>query len=149
MVCIVWPLQGTRSCSSRFITWNKLYPRQGFEFKRCLAGETAFSNRFLTYYQMQRYQDALADVNRLIQFDPTDASAHHDKGVTLSILARKQDALLAYTEAIRLAPQNGGYSISIAKLNKDLGNRKQAYEDAIRAQQLGYNVDPGFIQSVQ
>lgn len=109
----------------------------------------AYSNRFLTYYQMQRYQDALADIDKLLEFDPSDASAHHDKGVTLSILGRKQDALVAYTEAIRLAPQNGGYLFSRANLNRDLGNRRQAYEDAIRAQQLGYNVDPGFIQSVQ
>lgn len=52
------------------------------------------------------YESALADCDAVIKNTPRAATAHFQRGVALRLLGKYREAVAAFTEALRLAPEN-------------------------------------------
>lgn len=63
---------------------------------------TKHLDRAFTLDEENEYQRALNECDKAIQIDPTLSDAHNLRGVILEELGMKDDAVLAYREAVRL-----------------------------------------------
>jgi tetratricopeptide (TPR) repeat protein len=55
-----------------------------------------------TYWAMERYDQALADLNRAIELNPENASALASRGETYRLMERYDEALADFNRAIEL-----------------------------------------------
>ena len=55
---------------------------------------------------MQNYNAAIDDLDRVINLNPQDSNAYHNRGVVYADLGEYQRAIADYDEAIRLNPQS-------------------------------------------
>jgi tetratricopeptide (TPR) repeat protein/S1-C subfamily serine protease len=62
------------------------------------------------YGLLKDYEEALAVINKAIQFAPKNANLYNEKWIVLNNLKRYQEALLAINEAIALSPRAAFYS---------------------------------------
>ena len=111
----------------------------------------ALSNRANLFLQqtVKRYPDAIADYDRILALDPTNDNAYFWRGYARLKLGEKDLALKDYNDAIRLNDSQGMYFLGRSQLHKDLGNLKQALEDARGAEANGVAVDPAYVSSLQ
>jgi len=77
-------------------------PRPIFEDDELSTEE--YLNRGVTYHGLGRYEEALADHNRAIEFDPANAMAYNNRGLTLGKMQRWKEALADYSQAIKIDP---------------------------------------------
>jgi len=66
---------------------------------------------------MQRYDKALADLNRAIELDPADARALTSRANTYRLMKRYDEALADLSQAIELEP---GFSDMLASLRTEI-----------------------------
>ena len=75
-----------------------------------------------TYYELQRYQKAIAAYDRAIEIKPNYSLSWNGKGATLYELKQYEDALIAYDKAIQLQPSYldawKGRAFTLYKLNR-------------------------------
>jgi tetratricopeptide (TPR) repeat protein len=73
-----------------------------------IGSDTPNSGHYLgraeTYFKLERYELALADLTRSIQLDPLNVHAHITLAMVYQDLGRHQQALAEYTRAIDLDP---------------------------------------------
>ena len=90
---------------------------------------------------MASIQDARDELNRIlkelelvIEKNPNDAPAFFKKGLALSELGKKKDAILAFNQAIAINPNDAYAFISKGRILSALGKKKEAidaYDQAI------------------
>jgi len=83
------------------------HPEAAFvEFKKALSVDAqaagAHEGRAIAYLQMDKYQEALPELELAIQQSPKDASLENFRGNALSGLNRNEEALQAYTRALAI-----------------------------------------------
>jgi tetratricopeptide (TPR) repeat protein len=79
----------------------------------------AFMQRGSMYRRLEKYDQALADFDQALRYDPKSAGAYTGRGNALRHLGRFDEAIAAHSEAIRLEPNNAmAYS-----------NRGNAFDD--------------------
>jgi len=66
----------------------------------------AYTNRGTIYQDLGKLEDALADYDRAIQIDATNAIAHYNRANLLSEMGNLKGAIDSYTRAIELKPVN-------------------------------------------
>lgn len=66
--------------------------------------EHIYRNRGNAYYYLGEYQQALDDYDRVIELNPTGASAYPNRGLAHFALKEYQKAIADYTRAIKLNP---------------------------------------------
>lgn len=72
---------------------------------RCNPSRTpALVLRGLAYSEMERYEEALADLSRAIELDPNDADSFAERGMTYRAMGRCDEALADFTHVIELDP---------------------------------------------
>jgi tetratricopeptide (TPR) repeat protein len=84
-----------------------------------------------------RYEDALADFNRLIELDPNDAWAIARRAETYQALERYEDALADLDRAIELDPENTFALVKEGEIYQALERYKDAkllYQRALEIQ---------------
>ena len=74
-------------------------PREdtGFEFS-----PEDYSNRGLSYLNLEQYERAIVDFDRAIALDPSFAPAYTNKGNALSHYGRFEEGIDNYTESLKL-----------------------------------------------
>jgi serine/threonine protein kinase len=92
----------------------------------------------LTHYKAQRYAEALAAFEQLLQRDPNNADIHRNKGRALAHLNRPQEALAAFDRAIQLDPNNPSNHRRKAVALHEL----KRYEEALAAFDRAIQLDP-------
>ncbi len=65
-----------------------------------------YGNRWFVLYQLERYEDALADIDEDIRLGFEFRKEYYNKGITLLSLRRYEEALVALDEEIRLNPNH-------------------------------------------
>lgn len=75
------------------------------------------------------YQEALQGFDQMLQARPDDVLALRFKALTLSKLGRKQDAITAFSEALRRAPDNAALHFYLAETHLQTGNIEGARKE--------------------
>ena len=100
----------------------------------------AFLQRGSMYRRLEKYDQALADFDQALRYNPNSASAHTGRGNALRHLGRFDESVAAHSEAIRLEPNN-----AMAYSNR--GNAfddKKDYEHAIADFDAAIKLDPRY-----
>ncbi len=128
---------------------SKIYQRRFAEAPRntAICGEfsaTDYSNRGLTYGKLQRYNEALANLNQAIQLDSTYALAYSNRGNIYGRLQRYDDALADHTLAIELDPTNVQFYYNRGTTYAKLKRYTKAMEDFTYIIQLNPSFAPAY-----
>lgn len=100
----------------------------------------AFTNRGLSYYNLQQYQRAIQDYDRTIQLDPNDAMAFNNRGSSYYYLKQYQRAIQDYDQAIQLDPN---FAMAYTGRGSCYHYLKQ-YQRAIQDYDRTIQLDPNF-----
>lgn len=108
----------------------------------------AYLNRANALLGMKRYDAALRDYDAYLRWEPEDARGFFCRGLARS--ARGEDVLARedYGTAIRLRP---GFAHAFYFRSRSYAASHEtgpALQDALRARELGYPVEPGYIDSL-
>lgn len=85
-------------------------------------------NRAELYYQLERFEKALADYEHVLTILPADLQAITGRGHCLFKTGRFSEALKDYQTVSTLLPNNDSALINIADAEQTLGNWKGAYD---------------------
>ena len=67
---------------------------------------TILSNRCQTYLQVGKFDVALLDAERIVEVAPEWSKGHYRLGACLLKVERCEEAVVAFTEAVRLDPES-------------------------------------------
>jgi tetratricopeptide (TPR) repeat protein len=106
----------------------------------------AYSNRALVYYSLKEYEKVIQDVNSFMRIvNEQNADMINLRALANLNLNKNQEALNDYNLAIQLNPRQGVFFQNRSYLLSKLGDKKNALSDILKAQQLGVNVNPQYI----
>jgi tetratricopeptide (TPR) repeat protein len=88
-----------------------------------------FSPRAIAYAQIGEHDRALADLDQILRFDPSNAHAHYLRGNAYAGKGDHDRALRTYDEAIRLAPSCAACFADRGRSYRDKGQLDRAIQD--------------------
>jgi tetratricopeptide (TPR) repeat protein len=109
----------------------------------------AYYDRGLCYFGLKKFNEAIVDFNKAIEINNKYYDAYYNKGIVYNDVGDFNKAITAYTNAIKHKPDfiDAYYNRAGAYfMNKQYS---LALEDALKAQKLGFNVEPGFINAIK
>ena len=109
----------------------------------------AFGNRALLYANTKRFAEELADIDRYLRLKPGDAEMMNMRALALIELNRLPEAESEFDRAIQISPSTGAFYLNRSHLYQRTGRKRQALDDAQRAQSLGVKVDPQYLNSLR
>lgn len=112
-----------------------LNPPEMDRFKKSLA--TMLSNRAFSYSQEKRYSDAIADLDRALEYDPDSINFHRLRASCYFNSGNYERALPDFDEAVRRDPQNGSYYLHRGYCLNKMGRNDEADQDFKKAEELG------------
>ena len=109
----------------------------------------AYNNRGIAYYKKRQYNEAISDYNKAIELDPKYVEAYFNRGNAYDEKAQYKQAISDFTKTIEINPR-----FAEAYNNRALSyyfkrEYDKAWEDVHNAQNLGYQVHPGFLKSLR
>jgi tetratricopeptide (TPR) repeat protein len=96
----------------------------------------ALARRAMTYEELGRYEEALADLDRLIELDPTGTWAHARRGMAHLELGRHEEALADLDRLIELDPSSRWALARRAMTYEELDRYEEALADLDRLIEL-------------
>jgi len=106
-------------------------------------------NRGVVYFSLKKYDKALNDYNIALQKDPKFAKAYNNRGNVYHLLGKYNEAINDYTACIQYSPNFAKAYCDRAGTYFTVQKFQAALEDALHAKELGFNVDPRFIDAIQ
>ena len=91
--------------------------------------EMAYNNRGYHYNQEERYAEAVADIDRCLQFNPDYQKAYNNRGLANYHLGNYQQALTDLTKAIELDSTDPGAYLSRGNVYSKLGEYGRSIND--------------------
>lgn len=117
---------------------GSVYESQGLtslaeeEYKKAL-GDEAYPSKELPYYNLARmsfalgkFDDALNYVQKAVQVNARFAMAYNLKGMIFTKMNLLPDAITAFTQAVRLVPDDMNFQFNLAVAYFDSGDKVQA-----------------------
>ena len=92
-------------------------------------------NLGFAYYNLAKYEEAIASFKETIRIKPDDAMAHYYMGITYQKLYRHMDAISHFKELIRINPNYSNIHYNLGFSYNELGEYRNAiasYKEAIR-----------------
>jgi tetratricopeptide (TPR) repeat protein len=124
-LCVLtWEKAGTWRNS--FVLWTDVvgtYERIPF----------AFANRGYSYYKIGKYDEAVADYNRTLALDASDAGTYHNRGVAYYHLGKNAQAITDYNKALELKLDNAEVYNNRGAAYAALGKADSAIGDFTKA----------------
>lgn len=106
----------------------------------------AYNNRGISYAHTGELDKALNDFNSARTVNPQNINAYNNLGNTYFSLNDFKNAIRAYTSTIQLSPQFGSAYINRSIAYSRIEQYDLAYQDAIKAKELGHPMDPDYIE---
>lgn len=123
------------------------------DFNRNIALDALSADAYYncgTVYGIQgKYDLALADFDKAISFKPHYAPAYHNRGTTYFYQGRYDSALADFNKVIELDPQYAMAYFKRAQVYQALGRMEEAWGESLKAQAMGYRVEPAYIQMLK
>jgi hypothetical protein len=109
----------------------------------------AFNGRGDAYNMLKQYDLAIPDFKKALALQEAYPEAHYNLGLAYYYKGMHQDAINEYTRAIQVKPD-----LAVAYFNRSgtyytIQQYKLALDDALKASELGYKVDPKYIEVLQ
>lgn len=109
----------------------------------------AFNGRGDAYTIEKKYDLAITDLKRAIKLQEKYPEAHYNLGLAYYYKGMNNEAIAEYTLAIEIKPD-----LAVAYFNRSgtyytIGKFQPALDDALKARELGYNVDPLYIDALK
>jgi tetratricopeptide (TPR) repeat protein len=120
---------------------------KGLELKPNHA--VGYLNRFIILNNLQRYEEALADATKYLLLRPGHADMYYERAIVNRRLNKLEDSRRDIQQAISINPNKGLYYLERSRLEYTQGNKAKALDDALRARQLGKEVDEKYIQTLR
>lgn len=95
-----------------------------------------FSKRTVIYMALKDYENAVINARKTAQYEPTNHANLGDLGVALQNLGRHQEAIEAFTQAIRVFDRGERYYRARARSYEAIGNTTAADQDLRKADSL-------------
>ncbi len=111
-----------------------------------LKNTDVISNRGFVHYQLKEYEKAIADCRLYLQFKPNDAEVINIIGLSYAGLNDFDAAIREYSRAIQIAPANALFYLNRSFAHNSNGNKTEALSDAQQSRNLGFNVNPKYIE---
>ncbi len=108
-----------------------------------------YYNRGLAYLQLKKYMEAINDFTTAIKYNPHYADAFFNRGVVYNDMGNFQESITNNTSAIQYNPAYSKAYYNRAGAHFMLHQYNLAMIDALKAKQLGFFVDPKFIEAIQ
>ncbi|MDR2906281.1 MAG: tetratricopeptide repeat protein [Helicobacteraceae bacterium] len=100
----------------------------------------AYNYRGYMYYELQNYDQAIADYTKAIELDPDGRALYYNnRGFAYNELKNYKQAIADFTKAIALNPENAPAYYSRGNAYNKLKNYKQAIADFTKAIELDPN----------
>lgn len=112
------------------------------------GNQSALSNRSLAFFSMNQFEKAIEDVNTYLQYKPDDADLINLRSMCYNRLNRDREALEDLNRAIQLIPSQGIFWQNRSFLLNKMGDRQGALRDIQKAQSLGVQVNPAYLQTL-
>ena len=109
---------------------NQLYPDLKEWLKKVIA------NRGITYWLMEHYPEAIADLTRAIEIDPDDDWAIANRGVTYRLMEHYPEAITDLSHAIEIDPEYDWAIVNRGITYRQMDRYSEALADFNRAIEL-------------
>jgi protein O-mannosyl-transferase len=110
--------------------------------------QNGYKNRGMLYLMDNQYQNAIRDYIKQLSIVPdTNGEIWNKVGYCCQQLGNHAKAVDAFTRAIQLSQKGNFYYLRAISL-KELGDIKQARDDAGKAYEMGVSVDPELMKSL-
>ena len=96
----------------------------------------ALNNRGVTYGQLERFDESLADCNRSLELRPDDPDTLNNRGIAYGKLGRYNDALTDFNRSLELTPDDPATLYNRGTTYYDLGRYDDALADFNRSLEL-------------
>lgn len=110
---------------------------------------SAQKSRAYAYVDKGDYGKAIADLNEVILLDNTNATNYFYRGTAYFNNGNALAALDDYTVSIQLDPRNSRAYFNRSVANKSLGKFKDALNDALKAESMGFAVSVNYINELK
>lgn len=111
--------------------------------------ENALSNRGLIYIRLEKYEKTIEDYTKIIELNPNNPDILNAIGLSYHRLKKYQQAITEFNRAISINDTKGAYFMNRSLAFNSIGDKINALKDALRAQQLGHNVNPNYINFLE
>jgi tetratricopeptide (TPR) repeat protein len=109
----------------------------------------AYVNRGNAYEAMGANEDAITDYNRAIEINPNYGGAYMNKGVVYARMGQYDQAISNISKGIDIEPKNGEMYFNRAVTYFHNNEYDKAWDDVNKAQNLGWEIHPGFLQDLR
>ena len=135
--------------SQRIKVWKDSLTLWNDAISKSQTSPKPFLNRGKIYEDDKQYGLAIADFNKAIALKQDYAEAYYNRGLAYFFQKNYENAIADYTSAIKNNP-----ALAVAWNNRSgtyftIGKFKEALYDARKAQELGYAVDPKYVEVLQ
>lgn len=113
------------------------------------SSETAYKNRAQAYMEIREYEKAIADYNKVIEQNPKESLYFFNRGSSYFYLKKYGESMKDFKQASLLNPNYDMAFYNISIVHYELNQFKEALLMALKAQELGYPVDTGYIKQLR
>ena len=113
------------------------------------ANAVTYANRAVAYGGLGNTEQSILDFKHYLSLKPNDERVFMSVALAYQKLGRFQESIGWFDKAINLKPNFGNFYFFRSQSYKYMGNRARALADGIKARDLGANVPPEYIQSLQ
>lgn len=141
--------------NDRGVTYDNLgkYEEAVKDYTSAIQQQPTFTKPYLNrgniYYNHGKFKEAIQDYTSLIQLNPASAQAYNNRGSAYGNLGKYEEAIKEYTSAIQYDPNFSSAYHNRARAYSNSKKFQLALEDVLKAKQLGFAVDPLFIDQLQ
>ncbi len=104
-----------------------------------------YMERGTTYMNANAYKDAIKDFTAAIKLEPDKSNYYYYRGDAYCYNAQFNRGINDFSTAISINPNDARVYFGRSRAFLSLNNKTQAYEDAIRAKNLGYRLPEGYL----
>lgn len=108
-----------------------------------------YKNRAYTLLQLGQFDQSISDYDRAIELYSYDTLSYLNRGISKFNAKKYSDAISDFNTFIGMKPDNAQAYYNLSISYKNLGNFSEALKTAFKAQQLGQQVSPEYINELQ
>lgn len=134
---------------------TKDFEKSALEFSKAIklspSDHTLYGNLSASYYNLNKFDEALESAENCIKVNPTWSKGYQRKGLALTALNKKKDAIEAYKEGLKVDPSNEQIKESLQLLEDEMSSEDNPFFNAETMTKLmmnektrGYFADPDF-----